>query len=157
MNDRTKAALIGGIIAGVLSGIPYIGGCCFLWALGGGFLAIYMIMKNNNAPMEMGEGAKIGAIAGAFALIPFVIIRVLFMLLGVGATAAFSPNGDNAALSAGIVAAAGIGGIVIGAVVVVVCAVLGGVIGVAALGKKGAAAPPPPPPPPAGGYGGPGM
>src|ERR1700748_3194498 len=110
MNDRTKAALIGGIIAGVLSGIPYVGGCCFLWALGGGFLAIYMIMKNSTAPMEMGEGAKIGAIAGAFALIPFVIIRVLFMLLGVGATAAFN-QGNDAVVGAGIVAAAGIGGI----------------------------------------------
>lgn len=155
MNERTKAALIGGLIAGVLSGIPYIGGCCFLWALGGGFLAIFMIMKNTNAPLEMGEGAKIGAIAGAIALIPFVILRGLFMLLGVGAAAALN-QGDNAAIGAGIAAAAGIGGIVIGAVIVVVCAVLGGVIGVAALGKgRGAGAPPPPPPP--GGFGGPGM
>ncbi|HST51286.1 MAG TPA: hypothetical protein VLJ61_04675 [Pyrinomonadaceae bacterium] len=154
MNDRTKAALIGGIIAGVLSGIPFIGGCCFLWALGGGFLAIYMIMKNSNAPMEMGEGAKVGAIAGAIAIVAFLIIRIPLMLLGVGA-AALNSQAENAGFGAGLAAVAGIGGMVIGAVVIIVCAVLGGVIGVAVLGKGRGV--PPPPPPPAGGFGGSGM
>ena len=40
MNERTKAALIGGVIAGVLSGLPLVGGCCFLWAIAGGFLTV---------------------------------------------------------------------------------------------------------------------
>jgi hypothetical protein len=155
MNDRTKAALIGGVVAGILSGIPIIGGCCFLWALAAGFLAIFMIMKNATAPLEMGEGAKIGAITGAIALVPFVIIRILLTVLGVGLSAVGN-QGDNAAFGMGMAAAGGILGIVIGAVVIMVCAVLGGVIGVAALGKR-AGAPPPPPPPAAGGYGGPGM
>ena len=158
MNETTKAALIGGAVAGLLSGIPIVGGCCFLWALGGGFLAIYLVMKNNTAPMEMGEGAKIGAIAGAIALAPFLIIRILLMVLGVGMSA-IGNQGDNAAVGMGIAAAAGIGGMVIGAIIIVVCAVLGAVIGVAVLGKGrgggGAAVPPPPPPP--GGFGGPGM
>lgn len=156
MNDRTKAALIGGLIAGVLSGVPYIGGCCFLWALGGGFLAIYMIMKNTTAPLEMGEGAKIGAIAGAIALVPFLIIRIIYITVVGVSTVALSQD-QNAGAIAGIVAAGGIVGVVIGAVVVVAFAVLGGVIGVAVLGKGRAGAPPPPPPPAAGGYGGPGM
>jgi hypothetical protein len=156
MNDRTKAALIGGLIAGVLSGVPYIGGCCFLWALGGGFLAIYMIMKNTTAPLEMGEGAKIGAIAGAIALVPFLIIRIIYITVVGVSTVALSQD-QNAGAIAGIVAAGGIVGVVIGAVVVVAFAVLGGVIGVAVLGKGRAGAPPPPPPPTAGGYGGPGM
>ncbi len=156
MNDRTKAALIGGLIAGVLSGVPYIGGCCFLWALGGGFLAIYMIMKNTTAPLEMGEGAKIGAIAGAIALVPFLIIRIIYITVVGVSTVALSQD-QNAGAIAGIVAAGGIVVVVIGAVVVVAFAVLGGVIGVAVLGKGRAGAPPPPPPPAAGGYGGPGM
>jgi len=156
MNDRTKAALIGGLIAGVLSGVPYIGGCCFLLALGGGFLAIYMIMKNTTAPMEMGEGAKVGAIAGAIALVPFLIIRIIYITVVGVSTVALSQD-QNAGAIAGIVAAGGILGVVIGAVVVVAFAVLGGVIGVAALGKGRAGAPPPPPPPAAGGFGGPGM
>lgn len=157
MNDRTKAAVIGGIVAGLLSGIPVVGGCCFLWALGGGFLAIYLILKNTTAPMEMGEAAKIGAITGAIALAPFLIIRILLMVLGVGISA-MGNQGSDAAVGMGIAAAAGIGGMVIGAIVIIGCAVLGAVIGVAVLGKgRGAAAPPPPPPPPAGGYGGPGV
>src|ERR1051326_3102724 len=107
MNDRTKAALIGGVVAGILSGIPFVGGCCFLWALAAGFLAIFMIMRNATAPMEMGEGAKIGAITGAIALVPFLIIRIIFMVLGVGLSAVGN-QGDNAAVGMGIAAAAGI-------------------------------------------------
>src|SRR5947209_15217662 len=99
MNDRTKAALIGGVIAGVLSAIPVVGGCCFLWALGGGFLAIYMIMKNTTAPLAMCEGAKIGAIAGAIAIVIFLLVRVPLLLLGVGAVAMNSQM-ENAGVAA---------------------------------------------------------
>lgn len=152
MNDRTKAAVIGGVVAGILSGIPFIGGCCFLWALGGGFLAIYLIMKNTTAPIEMGEGAKIGAITGAIALAPFLLIRILMMVLGVGLSA-MGNQGSDAAVGMGIAAAAGIGGMIIGGIVIIGCAVLGSVIGVAVLGKGRAGAPPPPP---MGGFGGPG-
>jgi hypothetical protein len=163
MNDRTKAAVIGGVIAGVLSGIPFIGGCCFLWAIAGGFLAIFMYMKSAPGPMMMGDAAKLGAVTGVIGAIIASVIRIPLLLLGVG-MAAVADNARNAGLGAGFAAAAGTMGIVFTAVIVVGFAVLGAIIGNAVLGKKGPGGmntPPPPPsdfggggytpPPPAGG------
>lgn len=166
MNERTKAAVIGGVLAGVLSGIPIVSICCFLWALAGGFLAVYMYMKNSNAPMEMGDAAKLGAVAGVVGAIISAVLAVPFMLLGIG-SAAMNQNMANAGIGAGFMAVAGIGGIIIKAVFVIGLAVLGAIIGNAVLGKNrpgGMSAPPPPPPsdfggggytppPPAGGAG----
>ncbi|MFN2595579.1 MAG: hypothetical protein ABR563_00040 [Pyrinomonadaceae bacterium] len=147
MNDRTKAALIGGIIAGVLSGIPFIGGCCFLWALGGGFLAVFMYMKNAPGTFAMGDGAKLGATAGVIGAVIATVIRIPLMLLGVGMSA--MGGGRDAGTMAGFAAATGVVGIIFTIVVVVGFAVLGGVIGVAVLGRNrpgGVGTPPPPPP-----------
>jgi hypothetical protein len=153
MNDRTKAAVIGGVIAGVLSGLPIIGGCCFLWALGGGFLAIYMYLKNAPGPMMMGDAAKLGAVAGVVGAIISAVIRIPLLLLGVGA-AAMSDNVKNAGLGAGFAAAAGTMGIVFTAVVVIGFAVLGAIIGNAVLGKNRSGGINTPPPPPPTGFGG---
>jgi hypothetical protein len=155
MNERTKAAVIGGVIAGILSGIPIIGGCCFLWAIGGGFLAIWMYMKNAPGPMVMGDAAKLGAVTGVIGAIVAVVIRVPLMLLGVG-MAAMSDNARSAGLGAGFAAAAGTMGIVFTAIVVIGFAVLGAIIGNAVLGKNrpgGMGTPPPPPPSDFGGGG----
>ncbi len=148
MNDRTKAAVIGGIIAGVLSGIPIIGGCCFLWAIAGGFLAIFMYMKGAPGPMQMGDAAKLGAITGVIGAIIATVIRVPLMLLGVGMAA--MGNDRNAGAIAGLSAATGVAGIVITVIVVVAFAVLGAIIGNAVLGKRGGGVNTPPPPPPTG-------
>jgi hypothetical protein len=153
MNDRTKAAVIGGVIAGVLSGLPIIGGCCFLWAIGGGFLAIYMYMKNAPGPMMMGDAAKLGAVAGVVGAIISAVIRIPLLLLGVGA-AAMSDNMKSAGLGAGFAAAAGTMGIVFTAVVVIGFAVLGAIIGNAVLGKNRPGGINTPPPPPPTGFGG---
>lgn len=162
MNDRTKAALIGGVVAGVLSGLPVVGGCCFLWAIGGGILAIYLYMKNTPAPMEMADAAKLGAIAGAIGAAISLALGLPFMMLGIG-TAAVQNNADleRAGIGAGMMAGLGFGALVIRAVIVLGCGALGGIIGAAIFGKNrpGAGAPPPPPPPDfggqqGGGYGG---
>ena len=157
MNNRTKAAVIGGVIAGVLSGIPIVGGCCFLWALAGGFLALFMYLKSVPGPIEMGDAAKLGATAGVIGAVISVVIGLPFFLLGVGASAIGNSDLPNAGLSTGIMAASGVVGLILRAVFVVAFAVLGAVIGAATVGKKGGGAGvPPPPPPPGGGYGGPG-
>jgi hypothetical protein len=154
MNERTKAAVIGGVIAGILSGIPFIGGCCFLWAIGGGFLAIWMYMKNAPGPMVMGDAAKLGAVTGVIGAIVAVVIRVPLMLLGVGLSAMGSDR--NAGAMAGLAAVSGVLGIVLTVVVVVGFSVLGAIIGNAVLGKNrpgGMGTPPPPPPSDFGGGG----
>lgn len=155
MNDRTKAALIGGVIAGVLSGLPIVSGCCFLWALGGGFLAVFMYMKN--APMQLmaADGAKLGATAGVIGAVISLVIGLPLMLLGIGGAAMQSADLESAGISTGIMAVGGIVGLIIRALVVIGFAVLGGVIGAAVLGKNrpGGTTPNTPPPPPSN-YGG---
>jgi hypothetical protein len=149
MNDRTKAAVIGGVVAGVLSGLPIISGCCFLWAIGGGFLAIFMYMKNAPGPMQMGDAAKLGAVAGVVGAIISAVLGIPFMILGVG-SAAMNQNAANAGIGAGIMAVGGVVGLLIRAVFVIAFAVLGAIIGNAVLGKRGGGVNTPPPPPPAG-------
>jgi hypothetical protein len=158
MNNRTKAAVIGGVIAGVLSGIPIVGGCCFLWALAGGFLALFMYAKSQPGPVtDMADAAKLGATAGVIGAVISTVIRIPLTLLGVGLSAMGSSDMPNAGFTTGLAAASGVLGIVLTAVFVVAFAVLGAVIGAATVGKKGGGAGvPPPPPPPGGGYGGPG-
>ncbi|HEX8455741.1 MAG TPA: hypothetical protein VF656_00325 [Pyrinomonadaceae bacterium] len=156
MNDRTKAALIGGVVAGVLSGLPVVSGCCFLWAIGGGFLAVFMYLKNAPTQLMTADGAKLGATAGVIAAVISLLLGVPFMLLGVGSAAMQNADLERAGVSAGILAVGGFVGLILRALVVVGFAVLGGVIGVAVLGKNrpggGSTNVPPPPPPP--NYGG---
>ena len=157
MNNNTKAAVIGGVIAGVLTGLPIVGGCCFLWALAGGFLAFFMYTKSVPGPMEMADAAKLGATAGVIGAVISIIVGLPFFLLGVGMSAMGNSDMPNAGVATGIAAAGGVLGFVLKAVFIVVFCVLGAVIGAAILGKKGGGAgAPPPPPPPGGGYGGPG-
>lgn len=157
MNNRMKAALIGGAIAGVLSGLPIVSGCCFLWSILGGFVAVWMYVKGTPGPISMGDAAKLGAIAGAFGAIISLVLGIPFLLLNIGSVATSNRDLESAGIGAGFVAVAGFGGLILRAALVVGFAAVGGVIGAAILGKQGGpGAAPPPPPPPGGGYGGPG-
>jgi len=154
MNDRTKAALIGGAIAGILSALPFLNNCCCLWGIGGGILAIFMYTKSTRATMTPGDGAMLGAIAGGIAVAIYVAIGLPIILLfgAASMSAQMSQAGVDLPFS----------GVVLGIVVALIFAVgvfvftlLGGVIGAAIFGKgAGPATAPPPPPPPS--YGGPG-
>ncbi|HEV2800639.1 MAG TPA: DUF5518 domain-containing protein [Pyrinomonadaceae bacterium] len=156
MNDRTKAAAIGGVIAGVLSIIPIVSTCCFLWALGGGFLAVYMYGNKAPAPLQTGDAAKLGAMAGAIGALIYLLIQVPVMLF-FGA-ASISQQLESSGAGGGMAAfGAGLGFFMVFVVagIIVGFGALGGVIGAAVLGKNrpggGANIPPPPPPPSYGG------
>ena len=81
MNDRTKAALVGGAIAGVLSIIPIVQYCCILWAIGGGILAVFLYTKNTRATLTPGDGAMLGAVAGGIGAVAYLIIAVPINLI----------------------------------------------------------------------------
>jgi|GEM_PF-1085216 len=156
-----KAAVVGGAAAGVLSGLPIISGCCFLWGIGGGFLAVFMYMKNAPVMMTPGDGAKLGVTAGVVAGVVSLVLGLPFLLLGIGSAAMQNADLERAGIGTGIMAAGGFIGLIIRAGVVLGFTVLGGVIGAAVLGKNrpgGTGAPPPPPPTDygtgGGGYGG---
>ena len=159
-----KAALIGGLLAGIPSALPVISICCFLWALGGGFLAVFMYLRSTPAgPMAPADGAKLGLRAGVIGAIAYLVIALPIMLLSGAAQIASGmqqAGGEGAGL-AGMAAGLGAFAVVIGAAIIVGLTALGGLIGAAILGKNlpgGTGAPPPPPPSdfgaPGGGFGG---
>ncbi len=152
MNNRTKAAAIGGGLAGILSALPLIGSCCFLWALAGGVLAVFMYQKGAGGPMSAGDGAKLGALAGAIGAGIYLVIALPMMLLSGGAamSEALRQSGGGDAIGAGALAGLGAFIVVVVAAIIVGLTAVGGMIGAAIFGKGAAA----PPPPPAGGFGG---
>lgn len=62
-------ALIGGAVAGVLSGIPFINCLCCLWAIGGGILAAHLLSKDSPIALTTGDGAIVGIFSGIVATI----------------------------------------------------------------------------------------
>lgn len=161
MDNRTKAAVIGGAVAGVLSSIPVVSSCCCIWAIGGGVLAVYLFLKDTTTPMQPADGAMLGAIAGGIAAVISLVIGLpIALIFGAAAmTDAFARANVQIPFTgmALIVVST-----IIRAVIIVGLSVLGGVIGAAIFGKNrpgGPIAPPPPPnfggtpppPPPAGG------
>ncbi|HEY0376206.1 MAG TPA: hypothetical protein VGC87_04545 [Pyrinomonadaceae bacterium] len=84
MNSKLRAAVIGGVVLGLLSGIPYVrlgNIVCCLWVVLGGALASYLYIKRSAAPVNMGEGALIGALAGAIGTFVELIVGVPLTIL----------------------------------------------------------------------------
>ncbi|HVF56397.1 MAG TPA: hypothetical protein VM934_09620 [Pyrinomonadaceae bacterium] len=150
MNDKTKAALIGGLVIGVMALVPFINSCCCLWAIGGGVLAVALYHRKSPTPLRPGDGALLGAIAGGVgALIHLVvsipvalffqmddIARAMEQLKGQGIQVPF--NGIALVIVSLLMTTVGLVGF----------ATLGGLLGVPLFEKRATNAPPPPPPPP---------
>jgi len=81
MNDKKTLvltpALIGGAIAGLLSGIPIVNCLCCLWIIGGAMLATYLLGKNTPAPLASSDGAIIGVFTGIAAAVVKTIVELL--------------------------------------------------------------------------------
>ena len=78
MNNKLKAALLGGLIVGVVSGlislIPIIKMCCCLFAIGGGVVAGLLYIKGSPTRVSVGDGAMVGALAGLVGAVIYLII-----------------------------------------------------------------------------------
>ena len=85
--DWKQPALVGGIIAGVLSVIPLVnlGNCCFCaWLLVGGAVAAKMLINRAPRPVRSGEGAQVGAVAGLIAAGIYSVISLALAVFNVG-------------------------------------------------------------------------
>src|SRR5215475_2142362 len=85
--DWKQPALVGGIIAGLLSVIPLVNwvNCCFCaWLLVGGAVATKMLINRTPRPVRSGEGALVGAIAGLIASGIYSLIGLALVVLGIG-------------------------------------------------------------------------
>lgn len=159
MNNKLKPAILGGVILGVLSVIPFVNFvniCCCLWAILGGALASYLYIKGSPEPAKTGDGAIVGALAGVVGAVIFLVIGIPIGLLTGPAIANLIADiianlDPSVARQIRFEAAAGpsiVGEIVrglIGAVLLVVFSTIGGLLGVPIFEKrKGNGLAPPP-------------
>lgn len=161
MNNKVKAAAIGGVVLGLLSAIPFINWvnfCCCLWAILGGMLAANLYVKSSPVPATAGDGAVLGAIAGVIGCLIFLVLGIPLGILSqqIVQTVMISlmENADPAQAdlvrrqmeaSAGAYAGMIVQFLVI-AVLLFVFSIIGGLIGIPIFEKrKGGPMPPPPP------------
>ena len=176
--DWKKPALIGGLIAGILSAIPGISilnACCCGWSIVGGVIAAKMVIGQSQRPVKSGDGAQIGLMTGLVSALAFVLISIPIVLSGVAVDLSMSMldmvasrTGDprlleiiqtardqaaNQTAAQRLVTSLPV--LLVQAVISGGVCVLGGLLGVALFEKRKDAPPPPPPYPPSSGtYGG---
>ena len=144
MSEKFKPALIGGLVAGVLSFIPLLGCVC---AIGGGVIAGYLYIKKAPRIVTAGEGAILGAMAGILSgLIRITGGLVLSFMLGQseGLEAQLNEYGVKIPFSAGSII---IVATIFGGIIVWILSIIGGLISVPLFEKRKGEPPMPPPPP----------
>lgn len=85
--DWKQPALVGGVIAGLLSAIPVVNfaNCCFCaWLLVGGAVAAKMLINRAPRPVRSGEGAQVGAMAGLIAAGIYSLITLAMVVFRIG-------------------------------------------------------------------------
>lgn len=70
-------ALIGGVIAGALSGIPILNCLCCLWIIGGAMLAAYLMVKDSPTVFTSGDGAIVGVFTGIIAVLVRSVLDIV--------------------------------------------------------------------------------
>ena len=82
----TQPALIGGLVMGVLSALPFISAgnvCCCLWVIAGGAVAAYVLQQNEPTPITPADGALVGLLAGLLGAVVQIIISIpINMVIG---------------------------------------------------------------------------
>ena len=75
---KFQPALIGGVAIGVLSALPVINlaNCCCAWILFGGALSSYLMQANHPEPIQIGDGAIAGLMAGLFGAVAWLVVSV---------------------------------------------------------------------------------
>ena len=158
MNNKLKPALIGGVVLGVLSVIPFVNFvnlCCCLWAILGGMLAAHLYVKGSPAPVSTGDGAIVGALAGLVGAVIVIVIGIPISLVTSGLMSGFfvslvegmDPSQAEMMRQQMEMGQTFLGALVnaiILAVLVVIFSTLGGLIGVSLFEKRKGNAPPPP-------------
>ncbi|HEY2963464.1 MAG TPA: hypothetical protein VGJ37_13660 [Pyrinomonadaceae bacterium] len=151
MNNKLKPALIGGVIVGVLSVIPFVNYCCCIWAIGGGLVAGMIYIKNSPTPVPTGDGAIVGALAGVVGALVYLIIGlpVAFFFGAAEIEARLRQTGLQMPMSG---TALILVGTLFAALCLLVLATLGGLLAIPIFEKR-KDGPLPPPPPDTGGPG----
>lgn len=161
MDNKVKPAVIGGVVLGLLSAIPFVNivnVCCCLWAILGGMLASHLYVKNSTTPATAGDGAIVGAIAGAVGAVISLIIGIPLSIVSGAAMRGLLVSlmervdprqaemfARQLEASGESIAGAIVNGLIM-AVLLFIFAVIGGLIGIPLFEKRKGGPPPPPPP-----------
>ena len=83
---KLQPALLGGVTIGVLSALPVINlaNCCCAWILFGGALSAYLMQQGHSDPIEIGDGAIVGLLAG-------IVGSFVWLIASVPISAALAP------------------------------------------------------------------
>ena len=75
--SKVQPALLGGVTIGVLSALPFVmigNCCCCAWILLGGGLSSYLMQQNHSEPIDVGDGAVVGLMAGACGAVVWLVL-----------------------------------------------------------------------------------
>ncbi|HKN82936.1 MAG TPA: hypothetical protein VJW17_05860 [Pyrinomonadaceae bacterium] len=142
--NKLKPALLGGLIVGLLSAIPFINYCCCIWGIGGGVLAGFLYIKESPTRIGPGDGAMIGALAGVVGAIIYIVIGVpIAYVFGAAAVEeSFARAGIHIPVTGFLLFL--LSGL-LGGICLLCLSVIGGLISVQIFEKRKDVPPPPPP------------
>ena len=145
MNNKLKPALLGGLVVGLLSAIPFVNYCCCIWAIGGGALAGFLYIKDSPSPVPTGDGAVVGALAGVVGGLIYLVIGlpIAFVFGAAEMEAQLGRSGIELPFSGTLLL---VFGALVGALCLLVLATLGGVLSIPIFEKRKDGSMPPPPP-----------
>jgi hypothetical protein len=142
-------ALLGGAVAGVLSGLPFLNCLCCFWIIGGAMLAAYLLARESPVSLTAGDGAVVGALSGIAAALVDSLVGIPLHGINLAVTrrmferlAEFAeemPSGWESWLdrnAVGFSPAWFFLGLFISAAVFAALGALGGVIGASLFGRK---------------------
>lgn len=80
---KTQPVLLGGVAIGVLSALPVLNlaNCCCAWLLFGGALAAFLMQQNHPEPIQVGDGAIVGLLAGVTGAFIWLIVSIPISIL----------------------------------------------------------------------------
>jgi hypothetical protein len=84
VSSKTQAALLGGLLLGVLSALPIVNVgnlCCCLWVITGGVVSAYLLQHAQAAPITAGDGVAVGLLAGVIGAIVWQVLAVPVTIL----------------------------------------------------------------------------
>jgi len=79
-----KPALIGGVLVGVLSSVPFVGtlNCfCCAWVIAGGMLSAYLLVKESPFAVTLGRGVALGLLTGAIGAVVDTLFSIPIQML----------------------------------------------------------------------------
>jgi hypothetical protein len=146
MSGRLQPAFWGGLLIGVLSGLPIVSFgnvCCCLWVVSGGALSVWLAQSNQPLAVKMADGVLLGLLAGIIGAFIAFPLNLLFEHWQRGILLRFLENNDadippqfkNMLENTGANTLMRAAGFIMSLVVNAVFGMLGGMLGVAIFKK----------------------